>query len=226
MWDKGIAKLLLAPTMSLFEKWGTKHACLFTFAHSPKHIGLYQKFGFWPRFLTAIMSKNVSPTRPKLKWSRYSEAADREECLSVCRSLTDSVYRGLDLEWEIESVNRQGLGDTVLLWNNDGTLGGLAVCHCGPGSEAGSGICYVKFGAVQPGPDAGRRFDYLLDACEDFASSRGVARLDAGVNIGRTEAYRRMLMRGFRTYLQGVAMHKPDEPGYNQPNSYVIDDWR
>ena len=29
-----------------------------------------------------------------------------------------------------------------------------------------------------------------------------------------------------RTDLQGVAMHKPNEAGYNNENIYVIDDWR
>jgi hypothetical protein len=33
---------------------------LFTFAQSAKNVYLYQKFGFWSRFLTAIMSKSVS----------------------------------------------------------------------------------------------------------------------------------------------------------------------
>ena len=40
-----------------------RHEGLFTFAHSPEHIALYQHFGFWPRFLTAIMSKPVSQAR-------------------------------------------------------------------------------------------------------------------------------------------------------------------
>jgi GNAT superfamily N-acetyltransferase len=59
LWDRGIASRLLESTMELFDGWNTKHAGLFTFAHSPKHIGLYQKFGFWPQFLTAIMSRSV-----------------------------------------------------------------------------------------------------------------------------------------------------------------------
>jgi hypothetical protein len=42
--------------MDYFEKLGTKHIGLFTWAQSPKHLGLYQRFGFWPRFLTAIMA--------------------------------------------------------------------------------------------------------------------------------------------------------------------------
>jgi hypothetical protein len=44
--------------------------------------------------------------------------------------------------------------------------------------------------------------------------------------MGRHEAYRALLTRGFRTDLQAVAMHKPNEPGYNRSEVYVIDDWR
>jgi hypothetical protein len=35
-----------------------------------------------------------------------------------------------------------------------------------------------------------------------------------------------MLARGFRTGVQGVAMHKPDEPGYSRPDVSALDDWR
>ena len=66
----------MEPTLQLFSKWNTKHAGLFTIANSPKHIGLYQKFDFWPRFLTDIMSKEVTQSgqnEGNLKWSKYSE---------------------------------------------------------------------------------------------------------------------------------------------------------
>jgi hypothetical protein len=35
-----------------------------------------------------------------------------------------------------------------------------------------------------------------------------------------------MLQHGFRTDIQGVAMHKPDSPAYNRPGVFVVDDWR
>jgi hypothetical protein len=145
--------------------------------------------------------------------------------LLACRQVTDAIYEGLDVGLEVRAVAHQGLGDTVLLWD-DGRLVGLAVCHCGPGTEAGSGACYVKFGAVRLSPTAGQDFDRLLDACEEMAAEKGLSRLAAGVNTARHEAYRQMLERGFRTDLQGVAMHRPNEPGYNRPGVYVIDDWR
>lgn len=227
LWDRGVGKRLLEPVMECFDEWGTKHAGLFTFAHSQKHVGLYQKFGFWPRFLTAIMSKPVGQTGRASRWTRFSEVPEneREGMLLACRQVTDAVYEGLDVGPEVRAVAHQGLGDTVLLWD-DGRLAGLAVCHCGPGTEAGSGACYVKFGVVRLSPTAGQDFDRLLDACEEMAAEKGLSRLAAGVNTARHEAYRQMLERGFRTDLQGVAMQRGNEPGYNRPGIYLIDDWR
>src|SRR5580658_2097864 len=54
-WDRGVAQRLLESTMTILDGWGVRHSGLFTFAHSAKHVGLYQKFGYWPRYLTAVM---------------------------------------------------------------------------------------------------------------------------------------------------------------------------
>lgn len=225
LWDQRIAQKLLGPTMDLMEKWGVREAGLFTFAHSAKHVGLYQKFGFWPRFLTAIMSKGVTGGEaPSIKYSALSEG-DQDEALGACRKLTDSIYEGLDVTCEIRSVKDQNLGETLLLWGGD-SLDGFAVCHGGEGTEAGRGTCYIKFAAVRPGPGAENAFGRLLDSCEALATERGFQRVQAGVNLNRSQAYRQMLRRGFRTDIQGVAMHKPDSPAYNRPDAFVLDDWR
>ena len=227
LWDRGVARRLLESTMDLFERWGTRHAGLFTFPQSPKHLGLYQAFGFWPRFLTPVLSKAVGGARGAAGWSPYGELPDREReaAVGACRELTGAIYDGLDLSSEIRAVQAQGLGETVLL-DGGGRLDGFAVCHCGPGTEAGSGTCFVKFGAARPGQGTGDAFERLLDACEALAAARGLSRLVAGVNTARRDAYRRMLARGFRADLVGVAMERPDEPGYNRPDVYVMDDWR
>jgi GNAT superfamily N-acetyltransferase len=226
-WDRGVGKRLMEPIMELFNQWGTRHAGLFTFAHSQKHVGLYQKFGFWPRFLTAIMSKPIEHTKGEPRWTRFSEvsASEREGVLSACRELTNAIYEGLDVGREIQAVATQGLGDTILLWD-DSRLSGLAVCHGGPGTEAGSGVCYIKFGATLPGPTAEQDFSRLLDACGEWASAQSLSRVVAGVNTARHEAHRQMLARGFRTDMQGVVMSRPNEAGYNRPGVYLIDDWR
>ncbi len=32
--------------------------------------------------------------------------------------------------------------------------------------------------------------------------------------------------RGYRTVIQGVAMHRPNQPAYSRPDVLAIDDWR
>jgi N-acetylglutamate synthase-like GNAT family acetyltransferase len=222
LWDRGIAGRLMEPIMDLFDQWQVRQAGLFTFPQSPKHIGLYQKFGFWPQYLTPLMERPVTPTGES-EYSTYSDG-DESAVLSACRNVTDAIFEGLDVGHEIRATAAQALGDTVLL-HDDSELVGFAVCHCGAG-EAGSGACFVKFAAVRPGPESGDRFERLLDACESLADERGLQRMVAGVNVARHDAYRRLLARGYRVWLEGVIMQRPNEPGYCRPDVYVIDDLR
>lgn len=228
LWDRGVGKRLLEPIVACFESWRVTHAGLFTFAHSQKHVGLYQHFGFWPRFLTAIMAKPVSseqPTPPD--WSAFSRLPPekRADLLRACRDLTDAVYEGLDLSEEIEAVAAFDLGETALLWA-DGRLAGIAVCHFGAGTEGGSERCYLKFAAVRPDGSAAANFTQLLNACEALARERGLSALVGGTNLARAEAYCLMREHGFATTMQGVAMQRPNQEGYNRAGIYVIDDWR
>jgi GNAT superfamily N-acetyltransferase len=227
LWDLKIGQRLLESTMDIFGQWGTRHAGLFTFPHSTKHLHLYQRFGFWPRFLTSIMSKPVSARGEVPSVSTYSAMARErsQSCLEECAEVSNAVYEGLDLRREILAVDEQGLGDTVLL-PAAGRLEAFAVCHWGPRSEADRGEFYIKFAGVRPGPRSEPIFRRLLDQCETLASARGMERLSAGVNTGRHAAYRVMLGAGFRAGLQGVTMHRPNEVGYDSEDNYVLDDWR
>jgi len=236
---QGTAKQLVEAVSRQLDDWGVRHAGLFTFAQSALHLALYQKFGFHARFLTAIMTAPARPT-PTLPspaggeakggghWSHYSELdeAERRAVEAACREVTDGLYGGLDLGAEIRTVAARDLGDTVLLWDRASGLAAFAVCHWGPASEAGDGCCFIKFGAVRPGPTAEGHFAGLLDACGSLAVANGLPNLLAGVNLAREEAYRHMVARGFRTEIQGVTMHRPNDWGYSRPGVYILDDWR
>jgi hypothetical protein len=63
----------MEPIMDLFEQWQVRQAGLFTFSHSAKHVGLYQRFGFWPQYLTPVMARLVAPATGGRECSTYSE---------------------------------------------------------------------------------------------------------------------------------------------------------
>ncbi len=224
-WDRGVAQQLLQATMKIFDKWALRHTGLFTFAHSAKHVALYQKFGYWPRYLTALMTRTPE-ANPKSKPGLLSAfpKTQREQAIQACGKLTHKIDKGLDLGGELRAVLAQRTGDVVLTYTR-GVLDAFAVCLNGPGSEGGSKTCYVKFGATRGGPGAAERFDKLLDACDAFAASRG-ATIEAGVNLAREDAFRRMRDHGYRVISQGVAMQRPHVDGFNRADAYVIDDWR
>lgn len=230
-WNRGVAQQLLAATMEVFDAWGLRHSGLFTFPHSAKHIGLYQKFGYWPRYLTAVMTRKpeAAPAGKPALLSTLKKA-EREAAILACAKLTHKIDKGLDLTGEIRALLKQHAGDVVM------TPGAFAICLNGPGSEGGQKVCYVKFAAARSG-DA---FDKLLDAIDAFASSRG-ASIEAGVNLSREDAFRRMRAHGYRATMQGVAMQRPhvaglnraglnrdglNHEGFNRADAYVIDDWR
>lgn len=214
-WDQDVGKRLLEATMQIFDEWGVRHSGLFTFAASAKHVCLYQKFGYWPQYLTAVLKKTPDGKgEPPLRFSTLDEAS-HEQALDQARQLTGRISPGLDLTAEIRSAP-----ETVLVRNGD-SLDAFAVCHTGAGTEGGTGLCYVKFAAAR----SAAAFEQILDAIEAFAQQNG-ASIEAGVNFAREDAYRRMHARGYMTAAQGVAMQRPHEPGFNRSGLYVIDDWR
>jgi GNAT superfamily N-acetyltransferase len=227
-WGRGVAQRLLEATMMVFEKWGVWQTGLCTFPNSPKHIGLYQKFGYWPQYLTPVMTRtpdtvpeNVSAAPMLLS---AQSGTQREEILGACGRLTHKILRGLDLGDEMRSVLKLHIGDIALIFTR-GTLDGFAVCMIGPGSEGGEKLCFVKIAAARAGAGAGERFSRRLAAIDAFALSRGVS-IEAGVNLAREDAFLRMRAHGYRIAMNLVAMQRPHTAGFNRPDVYVMDDWR
>ena len=226
--ESGIAKQLLQATVELYARWGLRHSGLFTFSDSAKHVALYGKFGFWPHALMALMARPVRSTASldgEAQTIGSMPERERAAAIAACRRASDAVYAGLDATDEIEAVQRLGLGDTVLLRDGDDVVA-FAVCHVGAKSEAGSGACLVKFAAVRPDRASEATFDRLLAACDALAAARGAKVLLVGVDLGTRTAYRHLLARGFRTEMQGVALHSPDDVGYLTRDALVLGDWR
>jgi len=199
LWSKGVAQALLNATTCQFSQWKARDAALFTFVQSPKHLALYQKFNFWPGFLIGLMSKDVQPSTAHFKLGNPGT------------ELTNSIYEGLDLTLEINSP----VANTVM--TDDGSF---AICHIGEGTEAGAGNCYIKFAAARTS------LIPLLEAVASFAHSRGMKRIEAGVNFECLTAYKQMLDHGYKVERQALAMHRNGSRGYTKPEALVLGDWR
>jgi GNAT superfamily N-acetyltransferase len=231
MWDRKVGQHLLEATIAMFERWGVRHRGLYTFAQSPKHIALYNRYGFWPRFLSAVMQKEIEPPPTPRQHPAHFEkfsalaAGEKAETVAACRELTGSFFAGLDLQREIEAADRLGLGETIFARRGSG-VAWFAVTHIGRATEAGSGVCFVKFAAARPGARAARDFERMLEACETLALGAGAHQLRVSANFARERAYRIVAARGFRAERIGVVMQSPNEPAYNRAGNYLLDDWR
>jgi hypothetical protein len=151
--------------------------------------------------------------------------AEKQAVFQDARELAGTIYDGLDVSKEIQSVDELHMGDTLVL-RTKGELTGFAVCHSGEGSEADRGSCYIKFAAVRSAADATTTFADMLAACSKYALTVDAHVITAGMNTAREWAYSTMRANGFRAVNFGVAMHKPNEPAYDRSDVFVIDDWR
>jgi hypothetical protein len=217
----------MAETMALFARWGVEEVALFTFPHSVKHVSLYQKYDFWPQHLIAVMQRQIDAVSGENAWTGLAGAAGgpRVDGINACRTLAETVHPGLDLTSEIDAVLDQKLGDAVMV-HEGRMLAGFGICHVGAGTEAGSGVGFIKFAAARPGPTAPARLTRVMAACAAAARERGAERLIAGVNTGRHAAYKTLIGLGFETMMQGVAMQKDNRIGTARTDCFVIDDWR
>jgi GNAT superfamily N-acetyltransferase len=226
-WNRGVAQQLLAATMKIFDRWGVRHSALFTFPHSPRHVGLYQKFGYWPGSLTALMKR--TPAQPTWALTEGAKVPvllssltnkEQERAIGSCAKLTNALKSGLDLGDEMRAVMAQRIGDVVLIEGRR-ALDAFAVCMNGTGSEGGEKTCYIKFAAAR----SGERFERLLDAIDALALARG-SEVEAGVSMACKDAFQRMCSRGYRSVTMGVAMQQPHGDGFNRATAHVLNDWR
>jgi len=226
-WGRGVARQLAGAMMDIIDAAQFEWAGLFTHPQSPMHVRLYEEFGFSMQRITAVQSKAISGAIPLASSALFSTFCEAEKmrCLTSLRALSDTIWPGLDWRREVQSVDHEKLGDTALLWSGD-QLDGFAVIHVGKDSEASENEALVKVSAIRHGVGNGKRFSRLLSLIDTAAVHLGSAKVVAGTNTGRHEAYRMMRAHGYRTDVNGVAMFRPAADIYNQTGRFVIDDWR
>ena len=234
--NQKVAQGLLKATQAFFDENHVTLQGLVTYPYSPKHLVLYQKFGFKPKALVAITGKSLErrelpppakPVRGAPQIQRFStyEESKKKGLLGRLRALTGKLYRGLDLTKEVEIVNGLSLGETLILEKDRGILG-FAISHTPGVSEAPHGALYIKFAALDPSRRRPEHFGQLLAACEDYGVQSGCQRIIVPVYTAYWRAYTTLLASGYQMDMLMIRMKRGKNVDYEHEDDFVLDDWR
>ncbi len=234
--NQDIGQQLLTACQEFFDENKATLQGVCTYPYSPKHLILYQKFGYRPKGLVVITGKPldrreiVHATRnakPGLAIRRYStlEEAKKKQAMQKIRRMTNAFWRGMDVGKEVEIVDGLTLGDTLLLEKGREVIG-FAVCHLPPNSEAPHGCAYVKFLAIDPRQKKPEHLHALLGAVEEMAGAAQLQRVVAPAYTYYWTAYQTLLERGYHVDFTMVRMKRGKQEDYEDPSDLVLDDWR
>ena len=228
LWNAGVGRLLIDAAMELFTARGHTLTGLYTMPESPKHLALYGRYGYLPRFLSEITEKSLGgPAGQTPSFTRLSTLAPegRNGAETALADLTGSFYEGLDLTSEARGIVDNGLGDALML-EGSGGVEGMALCHVGPGTEAPGGTLFVKFSAVRKGRGGGRVFGALVRAWEGYARERGLIKVAVTVNTSHPATSTVLKELGYVPRMHGVQMVRPNTAGFDRPGIHLTSDWR
>jgi GNAT superfamily N-acetyltransferase len=234
--NQTIGQQLIRATQEFFDENKTTLQGVMTYPTSPKHLALYHKFGYQPKYLTAVMHRQLDRGAPRpatklakgpLTIRRFSTLEETKKKASLVRfhKITNGICRGMDLAKEVEIVDGLALGDTLLLERGRDLIG-FAIVHTPGVSEAPTGALYVKYLAIDPPHRRVEHLEQFVAAVEDFGHDLGVQRVIVPVYLRYWLAYSTLVRCGYQTDFTMLRMQKGKQEDYEDPTHLVLDDWR
>src|SRR5690606_37937644 len=168
----GVGKIIVRSGIEWLRERGARVIGLETMPRTMDNIGFYSILGFEPQRLTITLTvKAVGQQRPARLLGRLPER-ERAAVLRQLAELTERVQPGYDFTRDIELPASLSLGDTVL-WELDGALAGLALCHTAPLVE---GRAREELRVLKLVLDDQADMEPLMRAVADFARRSGTRR--------------------------------------------------
>ncbi|NHJ04343.1 MAG: GNAT family N-acetyltransferase [Candidatus Heimdallarchaeota archaeon] len=235
--SRGIGKDLMIKAINYLDKerYVTKLA-LETMADSADNIGLYSKLGFKPAFQTMHLTKPILFTKEKQKQldillqtksielDYYSKEQNRKDSLTRIRWLSSKIENGLDFTSEINLIDENNFGDTILL-KQDGFIIALATCRI------------VSKHINDENPDLEIRMilidfdnkdkeilDIILLACEKYGFDNNKEALRLKINSSYWLAFEYLLKNGFklRGSLLRMIKFSEDIRSFDHQNEWIV----
>jgi hypothetical protein len=189
---------------------------------TPENIGFYARLGFGPGFLTVTLTNEIA-TRghpaPVLLSKRSAE--EKDVAMAAARTLVDELVLGVDFSREILLTSELGLGDTSLI-EGDGKLDAIAVWHSAPlaDSRTRDEVRVLKLAARS---DAA--FEAAIGAVEAAAAKAGIRRIAIRCQSRYSEAFRRLIARGYRVRWTDLRMTYDGYPERHAAAGVLFSNW-
>lgn len=194
--ERGIGTLIVSAAISWLKGNGVSTIGLETMPRTVQNIGFYGKLGFVPGFLTISLGREiVAPGNVEYRKFSSENKEGRAEQLIKCRSLVQQTLPGYDFSREYELTFELSVGETLLIDDDDGTLGGICLCHTAPLAEnrTAEDVRVLKIFAGSP-----RLFERTIRAVESFACENGINQVSVRAQSGQVEAWNVLQRLGYR----------------------------
>src|SRR5256714_3275436 len=218
----GVGKTIVRTAAGWLVDRGVTTLGLETMPRTPENIGFYARLGFGPGFLTVTLTNEIA-TRGRPAPGRVPRrgAADKEAAMESGRRLVDELVAGIDFSREIMLTAELGLGDTSLV-EGDAGLAALAVWHSAPlaDSRTRDEVRVLKLAARD---DAA--FDAAIAGVEAAAAKAGIRRIAVRCQSRYSEAFRRLVARGYRVRWTDLRMTYEGYPERHAARGILFSNW-
>lgn len=194
--ERGIGTLIVSAAISWLKASGVATVGLETMPRTVQNIGFYGKLGFVPGFLTISLTREiVAPVKEEYGMLSSESEGGRVEQLAKCRALVQQTLPGYDFSREHELTFDLSVGETLMIYDDDGTLGGVCLCHTAALAEnrTAEDVRVLKIFA-----ESAQLFRRTIRAVESFACEIGVNQVSVRAQSGQVEAWTVLQRLGYR----------------------------
>jgi GNAT superfamily N-acetyltransferase len=190
---RGLGRRIVQAGVRWLQDGGARVIGLETMPRTVDNIGFYTALGFMPGALTVTATVEASAGPAPRRLARLG-ASEQAEALAAVAALTEAAMPGVDFSREIALTQELALGDTVLV-DEDGELGGFALCHGAPLVE---GRVREELRVLKVVLRHAGALPALLDAVAAYAREAGTRRAALRVQTAQGQLLPALLARGGR----------------------------
>jgi GNAT superfamily N-acetyltransferase len=220
----GVGKTIVRTAADWLIDRGVTTLGLETMPRTPENIGFYARLGFIPGHLTVTLTNEIATrghAAPVLLSRRSGD--EKETAMEAGRRLVSDLVSGIDFTREILLTAELGLGDTSLIeGETGGGLDAMAVWHSAPlaDSRTRDEVRVLKLAARD---DAA--FDAAIAAVEAAAAKAGIRRIAVRCQSRYSEAFRRLITRGYRVRWTDLRMTYEGHPERHAAQGILFSNW-